>query len=429
MRTRTHAAVSIAVLGLCVAPAGQQEATRRPSVIRISDVTVIDGTAAAPRSHADIVVRDGRIAQIGAMGTPPADVTLTINGTGRYAIPGLFDAHVHLSGPPWRERVDELERVLEGGVTSVYDVAGDVRETADLARAELAGDIESPGIDYTALMAGPAFFTDPRVVASSLGFVAGQAPWALSVTADTDLVRAVAAARGSGASGIKLYAALDAAAVKRIAAEAKRQQLKLVAHAAVFPAKPSDLVAAGVDMLAHAAYLVWEGSPPSTDFTARAKGDFAHVAPDSAVIDTLLAAMRERHVALNPTLWIFAEGPGGQDELKTERTRWMNAVTRRAAAAGVRIAAGTDAMLAARDRLPTLHRELELLVRDAGLTPAQALAAATIDAARTIGVDGDRGTLAPGKVADIVLLSASPLDDISNTRRIETVIHRGRLVP
>src|SRR5581483_6502321 len=191
--------------------------------------------------------------------------------SGRVLIPGLFDAHVHLSGMSWEQRVPQLKRFLDEGITTVWDVAGDVRQTSDLARAELAGEIESPAIEYAALMAGPAFFTDPRVVASSLGFVAGQAPWAASVTADTDVVRVVAAARGAGASAIKLYAALDAAAVNRIADEARRQQMRLIAHATVFPAKPSDLVNAGVNVLAHAAYLVWEGSPPTAEYTQRAK--------------------------------------------------------------------------------------------------------------------------------------------------------------
>jgi hypothetical protein len=88
-----------------------------------------------------------------------------------------------------------------------------------------------------------------------------------------------------------------------------------VAHGTVFPAKPSDLVAAGVNMLAHAAYLVWEGSPPSSEFQKRARGDFAGVPPASPAIEKLLQAMRDKDVALNPTLWIFAEGQAKATEL------------------------------------------------------------------------------------------------------------------
>jgi imidazolonepropionase-like amidohydrolase len=408
--------------------AGQQQRFQAAPSLLIDGVTLIDGSGAAPRSGVSVFVRSGRIAEVLASGTPgAAQSDLTLNARGLVAIPGLIDAHVHISGMPWDQRTDELRRVLHGGVTAIYDLAGDVRNTSDLARAELVGEIESPTIYYTALMAGPAFFTDPRVVASSAGYKAGEAPWNQSITTETDLVRAVAAARGAGATALKLYAALDAPTVRRIADEAKRQGLRIVAHGTVFPAKPSDLVAAGVNMLAHAAYLVWEGSPPSSEFQKRARGDFAGVPPDSPVIEKLLQSMRDKDVALNPTLWIFAEG-SAKDDLAGARTPWMNAVTRRAQELGVTIAAGTDSMTNANDPLPTLHKELEVMVRGAGLTPMQALMAATRGAAHAIGVEGERGTIEVGKAADIVLLDANPLDDIRNTRRIRYVIKDGRIV-
>ncbi len=398
------------------------------AAVVVRDVTLIDGTGAPPRAHVDLVVRDGRIAAIQPSGPAEPDADLVVNGAGLFAIPGLFDAHVHLSPSRWEQRAGDLHRVLAGGVTSVYDVAGDVRETSDFARAVTAHEIDGPSIDYCALMAGPAFFTDPRVVASSLGYRPGEAPWMRSITPDTDLVRAVAAARGSGATAIKLYAALDADAVHRIADEAHRQGVRLVAHATVFPARPGDLVDAGVNMLAHAAYLVWEGSPPTPDFTKRALGDFAHVAPDSPAIEHLLESMRDKGVALNPTLWIFAEGPSSHDAEAPARRAWQSAVTRRAAELGVPIVAGTDSLLDPRSGLPTLHDELRLLVSDAGLTPMQAIESATATAARTIGVERDRGSIETGKAADLVLLTANPLDDIRNTTKIRHVLKGGRLV-
>lgn len=414
-------AAAAAAIALAAAPADR--------TLLISDVTLIDGTGAAPRAHVDITVRDGRIAGV-APAEPgrAASAAVTLNGAGRYAVPGLFDAHVHLSPSRWEQRVADLRRLVDGGITSVYDVAGDVRETSDFARAVIAGDIDGPTIDYCALMAGPAFFSDPRVIASSLGFAPGEAPWNRAIGADTDIAQAVAEAKGTGATGIKLYAALDAATVQRIAAEAHRQGLRLIAHSTVFPAKPSDLVAAGVNILAHAAYLVWEGSPPSPDFTKRAVGDFEHVRPDSPAIEKLLASMRDRGVALNPTLWIFTDGPASHDAEAAARTAWENAVTHRAAELGVRIVAGTDSLFAPHDTLPALHRELEVLVSGARLTPMQALVSATGGAARAVGVDRDRGTIEAGKEADVLLLDANPLDDIRNTRKIRAVVKHGRIV-
>ena len=196
----------------------------------------------------------------------------------------------------------------------------------------------------------------------------------------------------------------------------------------MFPAKPGDLVADGVDILAHAPYLAWEGSPATSDYTQRARGDFVHVAPDSPAIDAVLDGMRAKDLALNPTLWIFAEGLA-KDDLTDARIAWSNAVTRRANAKGVRIVAGTDDMLdPAKNPLPLLHRELEQLVSGAGLTPLQAITAATSGAAHAMGIEATRGTIAVGKMADLVLLSADPSADIRNTRQIRMVIKDGRLV-
>ncbi len=421
--------VFCAIAALAAAGLAARAADRAaPAVLLVNDVTLIDGTGAPPRPGVSLLIRDGRIVSVTpAASALPAGVARVIDGHGLVAIPGLIDAHVHVSGSPRTEQLATLRTALRGGVTTVWDLAGDARNLAELSRESLAGEIESPSIFYSALMSGPAFFTDPRVVEASAGYRPGDAPWARAVTPELDLAEAMAEARGAGASSVKVYAALDAASIRRVTAEAHRQHLRVVAHGTVFPARPGDLVEAGVDMLAHAAYLAWEGSPPSTEFEKRAQGDFAGVPPDSPVIDHLLRAMRDRHVALNPTLSVFADHPAS-DGLADQRVRWGADVTRRAYALGVIIVAGTDGMVGRGAELPTLHRELELLVTSAGLPPLAALSAATENTADVMGVGADRGTLTPGHVADVVLLDANPADDIRNTCRISYVIKGGAVV-
>ncbi len=406
---------------------GAPPAAPRDVPILVRDVTLVDGTGAAPRPHMDLLVDHGRIAAIApASAGPGADSV--IDGRGLYAIPGLIDAHVHLGTDAWAARASDMERALQGGVTSVFDLAGDARATGDLQRAVLAGQLAGPHVYYVALFGGPRFFTDPRTLDASRGYAPGTAPWMQAVTDTTDFATAVAVARGTGATGIKLYAALDSLEDARLTAEAHRQGLRVIAHATTFPGLPSDLVAAGADMLAHAPYLVWQGSPRSDDYPDRAKGDFVHVAPDSPASGTVLRAMAARGVALNPTLWIFADELP-HDSVSRVRTRWMYAVTHEAEQLGVRIVAGTDDMVdPKRDSLPILHDELEVLVRGAGLTPMQALTAATGNAAWAIGVADRRGTLAVGKAADLVLLGADPAADIRNTRTIRVVLQDGRVV-
>ena len=434
MRVSEVVAACAAVMWLAPAAQAQQPGPARPGdvPILIRNVTLIDGTGASERAGVDLVIRGGRIAEIDAAGastrTGPAPDSV-IDGRGLFAIPGLIDAHVHLGTDPWSERAAALRHALEGGVTSVFDLAGDTRATGDLQRAVLAGQIEGPHVYYVALFGGPDFFADPRTVDASRGYAPGTAPWMQAITDTTDFAHAVAVARGTGATGLKLYAALDSLEVTRATAEAHRQGLRVIAHATTFPGKPSDLVAAGADMLAHTPYLVWQGSPRSDDWRDRAKGDFLHVPADGPVIGGLLTRMRDRGVALNPTLWIFAnELP--HDSVSRVRTPWMYAVTRRAAQLGVRVVAGTDEMYDPKvDSLPILHRELETLVMDAGLTPLQAITSATENGAWAIGISDSVGTLAPGKVADLVLLGADPTTDIRNTRDIRVVMQAGRVVP
>jgi imidazolonepropionase-like amidohydrolase len=281
---------------------------------------------------------------------------------------------------------------------------------------------------YVALFGGADFFVDPRTADASRGYAPGTAPWMRAVSDTTDFAAAVAAAKGTGAAGLKLYAALDSVEVTRATAEAHRQGLRVIAHATTFPGLPGDLVAAGADMLAHTPYLVWQGSPRTDDWKDRARGDFLHVPANSPAIERLLESMRDHGVALNPTLWIFAhELP--DDSASRLRTPWMYAVTRRAAALGVRIVAGTDDMFAPeRDSLPLIHRELEALVTHAGLTPLQAISAATANGAWAIGIADSVGTLVPGRVADLVLLGADPSADIRNTRAVRFVMQGGRIV-
>jgi len=348
-----------------------------------------------------------------------------LNLRGRWLIPGLIDAHVHLatdpSGADARVVIaDKLRAALRGGVTSVRDMAGDARSLAELARATRVNDLEGPDIQYSALWAGADFMRDPRVTASTRGTTPGTEAWMRTISDRTEWRIAAAEAKGSGARGIKLYADGTPAVVAEAVRAAHAAGLKVWAHATVFPAKPSDLVAAGVDVLSHAPLLAWEGTDLLPDFRSRYSAPFDRVAPDAASVTALLRSMRERGTLFEPTMFVFS-----REGTPRAMAAWANAVTQRAIAMGVPIVAGTDGMIGAGPAaVPNLHRELELLV-DAGLTPLQALQAATRNAAMAIGIEGQTGAIRPGLSADMIVLSADPLADIRNTQKIERVLKRG----
>ncbi|HEY7901646.1 MAG TPA: amidohydrolase family protein, partial [Caulobacteraceae bacterium] len=203
--------------------------------------TLIDVVAGKAVPDMAILTRGERIVRIAPsrdLAGPPG--AALVEASGLFVAPGLINSHVHLATPPERPLAEaNLRRALFGGVTTVRDMADDLRQVGDLARAARVGEIPSPDIYYAALMAGPRFFDDPRTHATTAGAIAGEVPWMRAVTASTDLTRAVAEAKGTGATAIKIYADLPAPLVVAITHEAHRQGLKVWAHAAVFPARPS----------------------------------------------------------------------------------------------------------------------------------------------------------------------------------------------
>jgi imidazolonepropionase-like amidohydrolase len=402
------------------------------TVLALRHATVIDGTGAPPAPGRTVLIRDGKIAAVYATGSRPLPAGARAEDlSGRWLIPGLIDAHVHLTGaaPDMAGYRKLLGWALRNGITSVRDMAGDDRILAYLSRQAELGEIASPRIFYAALMAGPTFFAeDGRAQAASAGDVLGQAPYMRQITGATHLALAVAAARGTGATALKLYANLPAALVRGLTAEAHRQGLLVWTHATIFPAGPMDAVRAGADAISHSAYLAWAAADRiPQDYGVRARADYLHIAPDDPRILAVLDSMRARGTILDATLWVFAhESETDPASVGPGLVAWEGAVTREAHARGVLVDAGTDDLGSPDDTVPNLHREMAYLVEHAGFTPLEAIVAATRVSAMTIGQTATRGTITPGKRADLVVLSADPTADIRNTRRIVRVFEEGR---
>ncbi|MBL8297410.1 MAG: amidohydrolase family protein [Rhodanobacteraceae bacterium] len=404
--------------------------------LELTDFQLIDGSGGPARPVKSLLIRDGVIVAIDESGTrptPEADARWTRIGlAGAWVIPGLVDTHVHLSRFPDPRRGDRiLSSALRGGVTSVRDLAGDVRALGEMERALVTGELSGPTLVYSALFGGPAIFRGGPTADMAPGHAPGEAPWARRIDAKTDLRQAVAEARGTGARIIKVYGDLTPPLATALIREARQQGLMTAAHATVFPAAPGDLVDAGVGSLSHAPYLVWEAvdSVPA-DYGQRIRGPWGAIAPDHPRLLALYRRMAERGVFLDATLYVYKAmkdyAPGQMDTSWTEAAfAWGAAAVRHARAAGVRVTTGTD-WFEPRDEgdLPHTHEELALLVEHAGFTPAQALVAATRNGAAALALD-DRGMLTVGKLADLIVLEADPLADIHNTRQIRFTLKRG----
>lgn len=423
------AAFLLALLLLAAAPPPQRTIYRHAGLI--------DGTGAPLRRDMALIVDGERIAVV----LPDARLTRrqlsgakVVDLSGKYLLPGLIDSHQHIATPPQRRQaLALLRRQLYSGVTAIRDMADDLREVKALEAMGRSGAMPVPDIYYAALVAGPSFFADPRVAAASKGFAPGTAPWMQAVDETSDIRSAVARAKGTGATALKIYANLPARLVARLAAEAHRQGLAVWAHGMVFPATPAEVVAAGPDTVSHVNYLAYqamERRPPS--YQERFPIDYERFTNgDNPVMTDLFREMRRRRVILDATVRVYAErekqavrageAPHGATGLAE---RLVNQAWRQ----GVEISAGTDGDSPRAEAYPSLFDEIELLGH-AGLPPLQVIRAATLVGARTVRQERQMGSVAAGKLANLVVLDKNPLTSLANMRSVVLTVKRGREYP
>ncbi len=434
VRSGVCAVAATAVLTIAAA-AGAADAPAAQTLYR--HATLIDGTGAPERAAMSVLVEGERIKAVAPDGdlAPPVGAKV-VDLTGKYLAPGLIDSHEHLATPPNRRQAEaNMRRDLYGGVTAIRDMADDLRSVGELARESRAGEVAGPDIYYAAVMAGPSFFVDPRTHAISVGVEPGHSPWAQAIDEHTDLRTAVTLAKGTSATAIKIYANLPPDLVKKIAAEAHRQGLAVWTHSAIFPTTPAQVLDAHPDVTSHTCYMAYQVVGVPASYQARVRIDRKAFADGpNPVMAGLFARMKAQGTILDPTLRVYAEdadrfarNPKGRPPMCD--LDLAAALTRQAFQAGVPLSTGTDGFAPAIDPWPTVYDEIALLVSKAGLTPAQAIHAATEVGARAAGQGGDMGTVAPGKLANLIVLARDPTADIENLKSLELTVKRGRAWP
>lgn len=395
--------------------------------IALTGVVIIDANHRVPLAKQTILIKNKIITDVFADGSKPIPPSFhLLSFTGKYLLPGLIDTHVHMATDPSgvdnrAHTLNVLEQMLYTGVTTVRDMAGDARTLAGLSRDAVTGDITSPDIYYSALMAGPEFFSDLRSASSTAGAVAGKMPYMLAVTDSTNMPMAIAEAKGTGAAGIKLYANLSATIVRKIVQEANRQGLIVWGHAWLQDARPSDLVIAGVGSISHSPLMIydkiskippaWKDKPHPTQFW------------DDSIpaLNNLFKLMLQHHTILDATLLTYKKWASADTAMRYDYEIGRR-ITALAYNAGVTICTGTDD-----DQEQFVQEEMKLLVRDAGFKPIDAIIAATLNGARVLHIGDTRGTVSPGKTADLLLLDKNPLENIDNINTVSLVIKGGRL--
>jgi imidazolonepropionase-like amidohydrolase len=398
---------------------------------------LIDGTGAALRADMAVITDGERIKAV----LPDSGLTAAqlenakqVDLTGKFLLPGYIDSHQHLATPPDRpEALARLKRDIYSGITATRDMADDLREVGELARTARSGEIPSPDINSAALMAGPSFFDDPRTQAAAKGAVAGKVPWMQAIDRTTDMAAAVSRAKSTGATAVKIYANLPGDLVSKITREAHRQGMRVWAHGMVFPATPFEVVDAGVDTVSHTCYLAYQPMAKRPDsYQHRFPIDASLFERDNPVMTKLYADMVRHGTILDATLHVYREVEAGakkQGKPPLCTVAFAGKLTNQAYRAGVTISSGTDGDTPLSEAWPSLFDEFQLLHDAAGLPPMAVIQAATINGAKAMGAEADMGTIAPGKLANMVVLSANPLNDVRSLRSVVTTVKRGRAYP
>lgn len=464
----TLIALVLALAGTLEAQADPPGQATVPTRSIFDGATVIDGTGAVARTGMAIVVEGEAITAVVPVGELAEEVregAEVIDAGGWFAIPGLVESHTHVATQADRARAGFiLNRQLYAGITTARDMAGDVRSLMDLQRASLVKEIDAPDLHFSALMAGPDFFTDPRTVSSAAGETPGAVSWMQAVTEDTDLAQAVALARGTWATGIKTYAAIDGDLLAAIAAEAGRQGIPVWSHTHVGPAQALEVAGAGVRSMSHVC-SIGSAAIPDDVFRAGQEGrrtGFVDVDLNDPAVDSVFAMMTRNGTVLDATIRVFAQvgqrrmaaidtvnaprpgeaadSAGARSEPRPppidRRRRGVRprcetadavALTRRAYEAGVMVSAGTDGMTPPASDFPALFDEIRHLHEDVGMPMLDVLKAASLHGAVALGLEDSIGTLEAGKHANIVFLREDPLVGPESLRSVELTVKRGTL--
>ena len=440
-----HALVLFVALALALALAAAPLESQTVAITQVSVVDVERGRTVAGQT---VLIRDGRIVEVGpaAAVRVPGDAR-TVDGRGRWLIPGLWDMHVHTTGP-------ESERLLPVyvafGVTGVRDMGADL----DVLRRERARIRAGAAIGPRIVMAGP-------ILDGPLGAPMPPAHRRFRIEL-TDPRRArlvVDSLARAGADFIKVHERLSPDVYRAIADEARRVRLPFAGHVPT-SVGADEAVTKGQRSIEHLVNVPFactaaeseslrprhpletlfgrcspvDPAPQYRSFATSSVWQTPTLVVQRAIAlrpDTAPGDPGARHVPQPVRTMLHEVGPFSGPTppadvrrrlraLMDKRLQQVGALHR----AGVSLLVGTDAPGVAPGW--SAHEEMRLLVI-AGLPPAAALRAATLEPARWLGATDSLGTIARGRRADVVLLDADPLADIRNTTRIRAVIADGRL--
>jgi len=395
------------------------------------DLTVTAGTS--------VLIRGERIVQV----APDAELSApagaqVIEARGRFLMPGLWDNHQHFG-----DNDGALD--IASGVTSARDMANDTDTFLERVARFDAGTELGPRVWKAGIIDGTGPYAGPTK---------------MRIDSAAEAIRDIDWYADHGYGQIKIYSSVPPPIVPVIAAEAHARGLRVSGHVPAFMSA-QQFVADGADEIQHLNFIVLDflfDQVKETRNMNRFTAVAAHArefTPDKPQVQAFIAYLARHHTVLDPTMNVFearfcgnpaAVPPGleqiaprmpaqvrrtllsgalvvpkGEDDAYREALPAMLRLLKALYDAGVTIIPGTDALAGY-----TLHHELELYVR-AGIPPAEVLRLATLTSAQVIGANGERGVIAPGKLADLILVDGDPATQIADIDRVSLVMKGGRI--
>jgi cytosine/adenosine deaminase-related metal-dependent hydrolase len=412
---------------------------RKPTKsLLVEHARLFDSETATVKDGMSVLISGSRIETVAPDGKIPGGADREVmDAKGKMLLPGLWDMHVHLGD--WADGVLHLA----AGVTTVRDMGNDVEHLNDMRRKFDAGTLAGPRIVMAGLIDGRGPYQGPS-----------------KVFADTreEALADIERFKSLGYEQIKIYSSVKPELVAYMAAEAHQRGMRVSGHVPAFMTAEK-FVRDGADEIQHMNFIFLNFFFDQVQDT-RTPARFTEVAERAADLDlhservqALVRLLQEHHTVLDPTLSVFEEMfvarpgvispgfapvasrlpaqirrgalvgglpvPDGKGQRYRDSYQAMLRMLKMLHASGITIVAGTDSIAGF-----TLHRELENYVA-AGIPAAQVLQIATLGGARVMKHDDLRGSIAPGKLADMILVDGDPTARMSDIRRVVTVIKDG----
>ena len=399
---------------------------QKPQSLLLKDALVYEGPATRQPYKASVLVSKGIIKTISKKKpTPVPPGTRVIDCNGKFLVPGLIDAHIHLAAgdikneQAWLAESDSiLQNMLAHGITTVRDMAGEGAFLQRILKNCANNKTKTPVVFYSAQFAGPEYF---YMIGKYSNRNRGGTPWERAVADTTNIAGVVKEAKAGGVTGIKIYANLSPLLIKKIVQEAHRQGLQAWSHVSVFPTPPSVTAGSGVISMSHAHDMFFEQFPFSEQSPGKNRiSEVLQTVSKNLKIDTLvmtrlLATMKAHHVFLDPTLYL-----AGQNRLINGATT----ITQWAHKQGVKLVLGTDWPYPTRGANLPLLNEMKLWATKSEIPNPYIIEAATVNGAAVLGLK-DRGCIQIGKRADTLVLSKDPAYDLEALFNPDRVIQNG----